>query len=282
MRRVLLLAATVFSLAACADRPPANDPIAQEEFKENNDPLEPTNRVFYAIGDGLDAVLLRPFAVAYRNALPGAVRRPLGNLVNNLNNPVIFANDALQTDVNGARDTFMRLLINTSIGVGGLFDVAGEWGYKHHDNDFGLTMALWNVPTGPYMFTPVLGPGNPRDAAGYGIDVAMNPITWPANGGGFNAFRLSENGLAMVSMRADMLDATDSIKKTSLDPYATYRSLYQQHRASVVEQRRQAVDVQWKPQPPAPETSESGAKAAGNAKPAIMPATARTADAAAH
>ncbi len=221
-------------LPGCAAKPAADDADAQAVYRENNDPLEPTNRVFYAVNNGLDTVILRPIAVGYRNIVPGAVRRPIGNLLANLNNPVIFANDVLQTHPRRAGTTFMRLLINTTVGVGGLFDVAGQWGYPAHENDFGVTLALWGLPSGPFVFLPVLGPSNPRDATGYGVDIALDPITWPSNGGGFNTFRITRTVAGAVTIREGLLDTTDSVQKTSLDPYATFRSLYQQHRDSAI------------------------------------------------
>lgn len=233
------LMASLLGLTACAHRPAANDRDAMADYQENNDPLEPTNRVFYAVNNGLDTVILRPLAVGYRYAVPAVVRRPVSNLLANLGTPVIFANDVFQTHPRRAGTTFMRGLINTTVGVGGLFDVAADWGYKAHDNDFGITLALWNVPSGPFLFLPVLGPSNPRDATGYGVDVALDPTLYPANGGGFNTFRLVRAGVGAVDAREQVLDTTRSINKTSLDPYATYRSLYQQHRQSVIDQMRQ-------------------------------------------
>lgn len=233
-----LFATSLLALTACATPPPTTDPDAVAEYRQNNDPYEPANRVFYAVNTGLDTVILRPLAVAYHYAVPGVVRRPVGNLIANLGNPVIFANDVFQGRPRQAGVTVGRLLINTTVGVGGLFDVAKGWGLPAHDNDFGITLALWGVPSGPFLFLPVLGPSNPRDAVGYGVDVALDPILYPANGGGFNAFRLSRTGVGAVDTREKLLDTTASIEKTSLDPYATYRSLYQQHRQSVIDQAR--------------------------------------------
>jgi phospholipid-binding lipoprotein MlaA len=247
--KALLAMLAALSLNACAGGGPVRDKEAAAEAAENNDPFESANRVFYAVNDGLDIVLLRPLAVTYRAAVPGVVRRPVGNALSNLNNPVIFANDVMQGKPGRAGNTAMRLLVNTTLGVGGLFDVAGHNGFPAHDNDFGLTLALWGVPSGPFLFLPVLGPSNPRDATGFGVDIALDPITWPSNGGGFNAFRISRSVLDAVDTREKALDVTQSIKRTSLDPYATYRSLYQQHRQSVVDELNGSDSAPLPPQP---------------------------------
>lgn len=236
-----LAAGLLMGLTACATQPLASDKDATADYNENNDPYEPANRVFYGVTAGLDTVLVRPLAVGYRNVVPDGVRHPVDNLLGNLQNPVILANDALQAHPHGAENTAMRLLINTTLGVGGLFDVASKFGYRPHDNTFGTTLALWGVPAGPYLYLPVLGPSNPRDATGYGVDVALNPITWPENGYGFNTFRITTTAVSTVNSREKALDITNSIDKTSLDPYATYRSLYQQHRQSVIEEARHDV-----------------------------------------
>lgn len=235
----LLLAAALLSLGACAARPPADDPEALAEYRENNDPLEPTNRFFYRVNDGLDTYVLRPLAVGYRTVVPGAVRRPLGNVLANISAPVIFANDVLQAKPRRAGDTFMRFLINTTAGVGGIFDVATDWGYPAHGTDFGVTLALWGLPDGPFLFLPVLGPSNPRDAAGFAGNAVLSPFTW-ASFGGDTAFNLSRFGLGALDTRKRLIEPIDDIKRTALDPYATFRSLYRQNRASEIERTREA------------------------------------------
>src|ERR1700733_2762309 len=150
--RLIFLATLSLGLAACATRPPASDVEATQEFNENNDPFEPANRVSFAISDGLDTYVLAPVARAYRYAIPGVIRRPIHNVLQNITTPVLFINDVAQTKPRRAGDTFMRFIINTTVGVGGVFDVATDWGYPFHDNDFGLTMALWGVPEGPFLF----------------------------------------------------------------------------------------------------------------------------------
>lgn len=225
-------------LLGCATPPPASDPDAVADFKETNDPLEPTNRVFYAINNGLDTVILRPLAIAYRAVLPEPVRTGIHNVLSNLGTPVEFGNDVLEAKPRRAGDTTMRFLINTTVGVVGIFDVAKDWGYPDHDNDFGVTLALWGVPEGPFLFLPVLGPSNPRDAVGHGVDIVGDPFTWLGQGTAVTVLDWTKFGLNALDQRAQVLDAIDSIKKTALDPYATFRSLYRQHRHGTIEDAR--------------------------------------------
>lgn len=236
--RSLLAAASLWGVAACATVPPLSDAAATAEFRENNDPFEPANRVGYAINDGLDTYLLAPAARAYRFVVPGVVREPIHNVLLNLTTPVLFINDVIQTKPRRAGDTFMRFVINTTIGVGGLFDVAAKVGYPYHDNDFGTTLALWGVPDGPFLFLPVLGPSNPRDATGYGVDVLFDPFTYVPSGHGLRTFEAARIGVAALDARSQVLSEVDSVKKTALDPYASFRSLYRQNRESTIDRAR--------------------------------------------
>ena len=150
----------------------------------------------------------------------------------------------------------MRFLINTTAGVLGIFDVAKTLGYKEHDADFGMTMALWGVPEGPFLFLPVLGPSDPRDAAGFGVDILLDPFTWigSSHDTGLTVFKWTRYGLNAVDARERVLDPIDQIKKTALDPYATFRSLYRQHRHAQIEDSRndnRATVPVWFSQPAA-------------------------------
>lgn len=234
----VLFGASLVALGACATRPAPGDQVALEEYREANDPLEPGNRFFYRINDGLDTYVLRPVAVAYRSVVPGAVRRPIHNVLANVSSPVVFANDVLQAKSRRAGTSMMRFLINSTAGIGGLFDVASDLGYPEHDADFGVTLALWGVGPEPFLFLPVLGPSNPRDAAGFGADFALDPLTY-ASFGGSAALGYSRFGLGAVDARERNIDTVDSIKKTALDPYATFRSLYRQNRASEIDKVRE-------------------------------------------
>jgi phospholipid-binding lipoprotein MlaA len=230
------LAALAAGLTGCAT--PPTDPEALKDFRQTNDPLEPTNRVFYKVNDQIDAVILRPAAKAYRWALPQRVRNSVHNALANMSSPVLLANDMLQGKSRRAGDTAARFMINTTVGVGGLFDVAKGWGYQSHDSDFGVTLALWGVNEGPFLYLPVLGPTDPRDAAGFGVGILMDPFTWVGQGAAVTALNWSRYATNAVDTRERLLDSIDSIKKTALDPYATFRSLYRQHRHSEIEETR--------------------------------------------
>ena len=239
-RLFAVLSLAVMVLSGCATRPAADDPDAIADYEQTNDPLEPTNRVFYAINNGLDTVLLRPAAQAYRYVVPGAVRQGVHNVLSNIGTPVQLTNDILEGKPRRAGDTTMRFLINTTAGVFGIFDFATKWGYPNHDSDFGMTMAAYGVPEGPFLFLPVLGPTDPRDASGFGVDIAMDPFTWVGgpHDTGLTTFNWSRYGSNAVDSRERVLDALDQIKKTALDPYATFRSLYRQHRRAQIEDLR--------------------------------------------
>ena len=233
----LLLGLAVLSAAACTATPPANDAEALAEYRELNDPLEPTNRFFYRITDGLDTYILRPVAVAYRDTLPDGVRRPIHNALVNLSTPAQFANDVLQGKPRRAGDTMMRFLINSTAGGAGLFDVATDWGYPRHGTDLGVTLALWGVGDGPFLFLPVLGPSNVRDAGGFAGDTAFNPLTF-ATFGGSTAVNVGRFVIGAIDARERLIEPIDDVKRTALDPYATFRSAYGQNRRSTIEDTR--------------------------------------------
>ncbi|HVY17502.1 MAG TPA: VacJ family lipoprotein [Rhodopila sp.] len=237
-RRLFCLLALGVLLAGCATKPPASDPDALADYEQTNDPLEPTNRVFYAINNGLDTVILRPLALGYRYAVPEPVRNGIHNMLSNLGTPVQLANDMMEGKPRRAGDTVMRFVINTTVGVVGFFDVATKWGYPNHDADFGMTLASWGVPEGPFLFLPILGPSDPRDAAGFGVDIALDPFTWVGNprDSTITALNWTRFGLNAIDTRERVEDSLQSIKKTALDPYATFRSLYRQHRHAQIEQ----------------------------------------------
>jgi len=221
-------------LSGCATPPPASDPEAVAEYNDNNDPAEPTNRALYKVHDALDTTVMRPVAAGYRAVVPGPVRTGIHNALLNLGSAVRLGNDMAQGSPRRAGDTLMRALINSTVGVLGLFDVATDWGYPLHETGFGDTLALWGVPDGPYLFVPGLGPRNARDLGGFLVNATAEPVYWIGQGVAVTAARWSVTGVYAVDQRYHLLDAIDSVKKSSLDPYATFRSAYQQRRAAEI------------------------------------------------
>ncbi|WP_424814166.1 MlaA family lipoprotein [Roseococcus sp. YIM B11640] len=237
MRLAPVLAAAVMlvGLAGCATRPPASDPEALEEFRQNNDPIEPFNRAMYSVNDAIDTVALRPAAQVYRFVLPPPVRTGVRNALGNLRAPTIFMNDVLQGNVTLAARTATRFVINSTAGIGGLIDVA-EWqfGIPGHSEDFGQTLAVWGLGEGPFLFLPVLGPTNPRDLVGYGVDAVASPWFWFGQGDVVEALRWAHAGITLIDTREGVLDALDELNRGSLDPYTTLRSAYRQRRAAEI------------------------------------------------
>ncbi len=242
MRKLLqpaTILAAALALSACATKPPATDAEATQEYQQTNDPLEPTNRFFYGVNDKIDRYTLKPIAQGYVYVVPTPVRTGLHNVLANLSSPVLFADDVSQANPRRAGDTFMRFLINSTAGGLGIFDVAKGWGYAAHDTNFGITLALWGVPSGPFLFLPVLGPSSPRAAAGFAADIALDPFTYVPRGYGLLTLNWARFGLGAIDTRSRYLTDLDRVKAGALDPYATFRSLYRQNLASEIEAARQ-------------------------------------------
>lgn len=230
--RVAALFLAAFLATGCATVP--EDPDARAAYEEAHDPLEPTNRRIFAFNQGVDRIVIKPIAKAYVAAVPEPARRSLRNFLNNLRTPVILANDVLQAEVMRAGVTLGRFVINSTAGLGGLFDVASWLGLEFHDEDFGQTLAVWGVPEGPYIVLPIFGPSNPRDAIGLAADTFLDPLTYVASNNDLEYALAIRSFVAGVDRRSTVLDTLDELERTSLDFYATIRSLYRQRRANEI------------------------------------------------
>ena len=219
--------------------PRPTDPQELAEYKANNDPYEPGNRFFYRVNSSVDRYTLKPVARAYVDTVPQPVRTGVHQVLSNFAAPTRFANDVLEAKPRRAGDTFMRFLINSTVGVAGIFDVARDWGYPAHEADGGMTLAIWGVPPGPYLYLLGLGPSSPRALGGFGMDIALSPLTYVPRGYGLLTLNYGLYGAGVIDARAGVLDELDQINRDALDPYATLRSLYRQHRAAQIEQLRQ-------------------------------------------
>lgn len=253
-----LAALVLTGVAGCATKPPASDPEALAAYQQNDDPLEPMNRKLYAFNNALDTYGLKPIAQGYAYVVPRTVRNHIGDVLSNMHTPVVFINDILEAKSRRAGDSLVRFVVNSTIGLGGIFDVASGWGYQPHEADFGITLALWGVGSGPFLYLPVLGPSDPRDAAGFGVGIVSDPFFWVGQGAVVTALNYSKTAIGIVNLRAELLKPIDEVKRMALDPYATFRSLYRQHREAAIQAARddnRATVPDWFPQPkptPAP------------------------------
>jgi phospholipid-binding lipoprotein MlaA len=204
---------------------------AAEDF---NDPYEDTNRGIFGFNKAVDENVLVPAAKTYRTVLPPPVRQSIHDFLQNLDGPVIFANDLLQGEVTLAGNTLARLLLNTTIGVGGMFDVAKQIGIPYHTNDLGITFAVWGFTAGPYIVVPVLGPSNPRDLAGQVGDGFADPGNYVASGHHYLWAVVARTATAGIDERSRNIESLADIEKTALDNYATIRSLYRQRREAQI------------------------------------------------
>jgi len=221
-------------VAGCADKPPSSDAEARAEYDRANDPIEPWNRNVYKANDYFDKAVVKPAAERYRDYVPEVVRTHVSDFLFNLRSPIIFANDVLQADPDKAYATMGRFMINSTIGLAGILDVAGK-DIPRHDNDLGETLGIWGVGEGPYLVLPLLGPSNPRDAFGLGVESYADPVGRYASNMGYDWTNYIRDVMSGVTRRSENLDNLDEIERTSVDPYSTIRSLYRQYRQSLIE-----------------------------------------------
>jgi phospholipid-binding lipoprotein MlaA len=177
----------------------------------------------------VDRIVLEPVARAYRFVTPEAARRSVANFLANLRSPVIFANDALQGERERAGITLGRFMINTTLGVAGLFDPATAFGYPRHEEDLGQTLGVWGVASGPYLMLPLLGPSNGRDTVGKVGDYLINPLNYCCLN---QDERLGLFGVTAISEREANIELIDDLRANSIDLYATIRTIYTQKRAA--------------------------------------------------
>lgn len=209
-----------------------------EEYEDDaNDPLEPVNRVIFGFNEAIYDLLLRPLAYAYNDYVNEHIRYLLGNLYETISSPVTLANDLLQGEFVRARDTTARIVTNTVWGFAGIVDLAEEFGFEEHNEDFGQTLAVWGVPEGFYVVLPIFGPSSPRRAVGqFFVDRYFSPFAhWTDNDDHPRDTIARSHQLGSgLHQFASVVDELDDVKKTSIDYYAAVRSLYRQKRNSEI------------------------------------------------
>jgi phospholipid-binding lipoprotein MlaA len=241
-------------LAACAT--PPTDPADRAAFEQRNDPLAPLNRKVLDANQVLDRILLRPAAKVYVFTVPEDARAAIRHVLDNMKEPTVVFNNALQGEFARAGISLGRFAINSTVGFGGIIDVATLSGIERQPADFGQTLFVWGLPSGPYIVLPILGPSNPRDALGMAVDSYADPFTILATARGVTELttsRLLANG---VDQRARLLDLLDDLEKNSLDFYAQLRSLAQQRREAELHHGAAPAAVPAPAPEPAPATDD--------------------------
>lgn len=215
----------VFALAAggCAS---SNTP---------GDPFEGFNRAMFSFNEGVDNAVLKPVATGYKAVVPEPARDCVGNVFSNINDVFVSINSLLQGKPGDAITDACRVLINSTVGLLGCFDVASKVGLEKHNRDFGQTFGKWGFAAGPYLVLPILGPSSIRDGVGTLIYSNLDPV-WanhiPTRNVAFS--------LRAVNRRADFLDATNVLEEAALDKYSFVRDAYIQRRRGMVEEEREA------------------------------------------
>ena len=228
-------------LPGCATSPNNAQPETAEA-EDFNDPFEDTNRAIFDFNQVVDRNVLVPVAKAYRTVLPDPVRDSLRDFLHNLRAPLNFVNDTLQGDFVRAGQTFARFTLNSTLGVGGLIDVAGRWGQlPYHEQDLGVTFGVWGIPEGPYLVVPVLGPSDPRDLVGQTAEGFGDPFNKLVTGNPYTLYWIPfvRGGVSGIDQRSRYIETLADIERTSLDYYATIRSLYRQRRAALMRREKE-------------------------------------------
>ena len=198
---------------------------------DDRDPWESFNRSIYSFNDAFDRAIARPVATAYQAVLPDFIETGISNFFSNLGDVVVIVNDLLQFKFEQAGSDFSRLLMNTTFGLLGFFDVATHMELPKHDEDFGQTLATWGVGDGAYMVLPFLGPSSVRDATGLVVDLSyIDPVIFTKD----DEVRWSLIALRAIDKRADLLEATRIMEKSGIDPYVFLRNAYFQVRQNQI------------------------------------------------
>jgi|TARA_B100000767_G_scaffold23831_1_gene21099 phospholipid-binding lipoprotein MlaA len=192
-----------------------------------SDPFEGVNRKVFALNEYLDKWLVKPAAKVYRWSTPDFVDQGITNVFYNLGEIRNGVNSLLQADPSNAGKSTARLLVNSTVGVLGFFDVASRWNIQSEKEDFGQTLAVWGVADGPYVVLPMLGGRSLRDAVAFAPDVYLSPLEKID----YVATRNTVRAIDLIDIRADLIDAEQMV---SGDRYGFLRDIYQQRRAAAI------------------------------------------------
>lgn len=228
-KTLLLLVMTAFLVSACST---ANSNMS-ESTQLIADPYEKTNRRIFKFNTAVDKAVLRPISKVYKTIIPKPIRKGVTNILANLKAPFIFANDLLQGKPKRAGQTFKGFVVNSTVGIGGIFKVSDKMGIKTHDEDFGQTLAEWGVGDGNFVMLPFLGPSTPRDTVGAAVEFFADPVNLILEDNNLSWVVWTRLGLGIVDARARNGDLIDSLY-TESDPYIMTRTGWIQARRAAL------------------------------------------------
>lgn len=227
-RLIVAVSVAVFSGLTTGCATTANNP---------KDPYEGFNRAMFAVNEGID-VVVKPVAQGYDAAAPLPVKAGIGNFFGNIYDAWTAVNNFLQGKPGNGFSDIGRVLINTTVGIGGVFDVASEMGLEKHAEDFGQTLGVWGVGDGPYFYWPLIGPRTTRDTFGWAVDVYADPV------GGLDdvPLRNSLMGARFIDVRASLLPTDKVVEQAAFDKYSYIRDAYLQNRRSEINDGKRIIE----------------------------------------
>lgn len=233
--KLLILLALLSTIQACS----STGKTVSYEWNESSDPLEGLNRSVYAFNNTADKYILRPVAKGYATVVPKPAKKGVSNFFSNLGEPLSVVNNLLQGKVDRALGSTYRFVVNSTIGIAGLIDVAKIQGVEKTPEDLGQTLATWGVKPGPYLMLPFLGPTNLRDGIGRGVSSAVyypiNEITESSGG------RAGLNALSIIDTRAGLL-GVDAALERQLDPYLFIKTAIENSRTDAINDGKTQVN----------------------------------------
>lgn len=221
------MAVMVACVAACAS--------SATEQHEYDDPFEGYNRAMFSFNYQVDKYVIKPVAEGYRAVTTPFIRERISSVIDNLKEPVSAGNHLLQADPEASVKSLSRFVINSTLGLVGMFDVAKGWGLPKDKTTFNETFAKWCIPQGPFIVLPLLGPSTPRAATGMALDFVFDPVYW-ATYQDANVHDKASWGYAIaqgITAREAALDILDDLERNSVDFYATMRSAYLQNQSKL-------------------------------------------------
>jgi phospholipid-binding lipoprotein MlaA len=236
----VLLALAVVRPAVALPAEPTDELFAEEDTEPASfpDPFEGFNRMVFDANRDVEPWVVQPVVDAYDTVTPEPVQRAVIRILTNIDSPSVFVNDLLQLDPIGASITATRFVLNTTVGLLGIWDPATDMGIAGHDTDFGQTMAFAGIPSGPYLILFLIGPTTARDAFGYVVDFFFRPTTYVLTPAAQVLFTGVREGTTGITKREEQDESLRQLEASAMDFYAALRNGYYQTRTGAIEARR--------------------------------------------